>query len=103
MYRDGWNFIGAECFSRNYPSPYQPIIEHFGFVPLSIPGNVEGRPALLVLLVRLRPLVEQDGGDVGVAVERRQVQRSPAAVVRVDVDAVLQQRAYRVGLTVPVK
>ena len=37
------------------------------------------------------------------AVERRQVQRRPAAVVRVDVDAVLQQRAYRVGLTVPVK
>ena len=78
-----------------------PNSAYLGFVPLSIPGNVEGRPALLVLLVRLRPLVEQDGGDVGVAVERRQVERSPAPVVRVDVDAVLQQRAYRVGLTVP--
>ena len=77
--------------------------ETFGFVPPSIPGNVEGRPALLVLPGGLCPLVEQDGGDVGVAVERRQVQRSPTAVVRVDVDAVLKQRAYRVGLTVPVK
>ena len=67
-----------------------------------LPGNVKGSPALLVLPGGLRPLVEQDGGDVGVAVERRQVQRRPAPVVRVDVDAVLQQRADCVGLPVPV-
>ena len=68
-----------------------------------LPGNVKGRPALLVLPGGLRPLVEQDGGDVGVSVERRQVQRRPAPVVRIDVDAVLQQSADGVGLAVPGK
>ena len=68
-----------------------------------LPGNVEWSPAFLVLLGGLRPLVEQDGGDVGVAVERRQVEGRPAPVVRVDVDAVLEQRADGVGLTVPLR
>ena len=66
------------------------------------PCNVERRPALLVLLGGVSAFVEQDGRDVGVAIERGQVQRRPAPVVRVDVDAVLEQRADCVGLPVPV-
>ena len=56
----------------------------------------------MVLLGGVGALVEQDGRDVGVSVERGQVQRRPAPVVRVDVDAVLEQRADCVGLPVPV-
>ena len=37
------------------------------------------------------------------AVERRQVEGRPTPVVRVDVDAVLEQRADGVGLPVPVE
>ena len=69
--------------------------------PRASPCNVERRPALLVLLGGVGALVEQDGRDVGVAVERGQVQRRPAPVVRVDVDTVLEQRADCVGLAVP--
>ena len=70
---------------------------------LFLPGNVKRGPAFLVLLGGLRSLVEQDGSDVGVAVERCQVQGRPAPVVSVDVDAVLEQRADGVRLPVPVR
>jgi hypothetical protein len=67
---------------------------------LLLARNVQWGLSVLVGRLCLCALVEQDGRDVGVAVESGQVQRSPTAVVGVDVDAVLEQGADCVGLAV---
>ncbi len=64
------------------------------------PGNVQRRLAVTVGHGTIGSFVEQDGHNVCVAVERGQLERSPAFVVRVNVDPVLQQRADGVRLAV---
>jgi hypothetical protein len=64
------------------------------------PRNIQRCAPIAVGDRTVRALVEQDGHDVRVAVEGGQLERGPALVVRVNMDAVLQQGADGVRLAV---